>query len=125
VRLIFTISLLISLTLACIGDSCLVLSFSLNRSYIARTLCERKDEPGNTCQGCCLLRKQIENEDRNEQSPPTRNLKESDDFQPVPVDPPTVIYTPRTGDVIFTPLRFRIPLPPVRDIDHPPEASSV
>ena len=64
VRLILTISLLLSLTLACLSDCVVVLSFSLNRSYIAQNLCEKKDVPGNTCQGCCLLRKELQNEDR-------------------------------------------------------------
>jgi hypothetical protein len=125
VRLILTIPILLSLTLACLGDCLVVLSFSLNRSYIATTLCEKKDIPGNTCQGCCLLRKQLQNEDRKEQSPPARNLKEIDDFQPVPANPPATVRTPRTGSVLFTSLRFAIPLSPGRDIDHPPKISSL
>jgi hypothetical protein len=125
VRLILTISILLCLTLACLGDCVVVLSFSLNRSYIATNLCEKKDVPGNTCQGCCLLRKELQNEDRKEQSPPARNLKEFDDFQPVPAKPQTAIRTPRTGQLFFASLRFTIPLPPGRDIDHPPEISSL
>lgn len=125
VRLILTISLLLSLTLACLSDCVVVLSFSLNRSYIAQNLCEKKDVPGNTCQGCCLLRKELQNEDRKEQSPPARILKEFDDFQPVPAKPPTVIHTPRTGNVFFTSFKLTIPVPPVSDIDHPPEISSL
>jgi hypothetical protein len=125
VRLILTIPILLSLTLACLGDCLVVLSFSLNQSYIARNLCEKKDLPGNTCQGCCLLRKQLQNEDRKEQSPPARNLKEIGDFQPVPANSPTLIHTPRTGNVFFTSLRLTIPFPAGRDIDHPPEISSL
>jgi hypothetical protein len=125
VRLILAIATLLSVALACLGDCVVVLSFSLNRSYIAQNLCEKKDVPGNTCQGCCLLRKELQNEDRKEQSPPARNLKEFDDFQPVPAKPPTVIHTPRTGQLLFASLSFSIPFPPVSDIDHPPEISSL
>jgi hypothetical protein len=124
-KIVLAITILLSVTLACLGDCVVVLSFSLNRSYIAQTLCEKKDVPGNTCQGCCLLRKELQNEDRKEQSPPARNLKEFDDFQPVPTNPPTAVRTPRTGQVFFSSLRFTIPLPPGRDIDHPPEPSSL
>jgi hypothetical protein len=125
VRLILVIVTLLSLTLACLSDCVVVLSFSLNRSFIAGNLCEKKDEPGNTCQGCCLLRKQLANEDRKEQSPPARNLKEGNDLQPVLVDPPTSLRTPRTGEVHFTFLSPAIPLPSGRDIDHPPEIFSL
>ena len=124
-RLILTIPLLLCLTLACLGDCVVVLSFALNRSYIAQNLCEKKDVPGNTCQGCCLLRKELQNEDRKEQSPPARTLKEFDDFQPVPAGHPTAVLSPRTGQLSFASLSFSIPFPPGRDIDHPPEISSL
>ena len=120
-RLIFAILTLLSVTLACLSDCIVLFSFSLNRSYIANNLCEKKDVPGNTCQGCCLLRKELQNEDRKEQSPPARNLKEFDDFQPVPLNAPTTIHIPRTGQLFSASLSFLIPFPPGRDIDHPPE----
>ncbi|HTP13427.1 MAG TPA: hypothetical protein VMM37_07340 [Bacteroidota bacterium] len=123
VRLIFTLATLLSVAIACLSDCIVLVSFSLNRSYIARNLCEKKDEPGNTCQGCCLLRKELQNEDRKEQSPPARSLKEFDDFQPVPATPPVVMCTPWTGEVFFASLGFAIPLPLGKDIDHPPENS--
>jgi hypothetical protein len=125
VRLILAIPLLLCVTLASLSDCVVVCSFSLHQSYIARNLCEKKDVPGNTCQGCCLLRKELQNEDRKAQSLPARNLKEFDDFQPVPVKYPTAISSPRTGQLFFASLGFSIPFPPGRDIDHPPEISSL
>ena len=125
VRLILTLPLLLSVTLACLSDCVVVIGFSLNRSYIATNLCEKKDVPGNTCRGCCLLRKALQNEDRKAQSPPVRNLREFDDFQPVPANSPTTIRSPRTGKLSFASFSFSIPFPPGRDIDHPPEISSL
>ncbi len=122
-RLILTILLLVCVALACFSDCVILLSFSLNRSYIAKNLCEKKDQPGNTCQGFCLLRKQMKNEDRGEQSPPPRNLKEFDDFQPVPADPPLVLKAPRTGNEYFAGIDLAIPIPPAKNIDHPPNLS--
>ena len=125
VRHILAISAILSVALACLGDCVVVLSFSVNRSYIARNLCEKKDVPGNTCQGCCLLRKELQNEGRKEQSPPARNLKDLDDFQPVPANYPSAIRSPRTGQLSFASLSVPIPFPPGRDIAHPPEISSL
>ena len=125
VRLILTLPLFLCVTLACLSDCVVVIGFSLNRLYISTNLCEKKDVPGNTCRGCCLLRKELQNEDRKEQSPPARNLKELDDFQPVPVNPPIVHCPPRTVQLLSASLSSPIPFPPGRDIDHPPEVSSL
>ena len=125
VRLILTLPLFLCVTLACLSECVVVIGFSLNRSYISENLCEKKDVPGNTCRGCCLLRKELQNEDRKEQSPPARNLKEFDDFQPVPANYPAAIRSPRIGKLSFASLSFFTPFPPGRDIDHPPEISSL
>ena len=125
VRLILTFPLLICVTLACLSDCVVVIGFYVNRSYIATNLCEKKDVPGNTCRGCCLLRKELQNEDRKAQSPPARNLKEFGDFQPVPVHPPIVYCPPRSGQLLFASLSSPVSFPPGRDIDHPPEVSSL
>jgi hypothetical protein len=122
-RCILTVSLLLFVTFACLGDCVELLFFSLNRSYIARNICEKKDEPGNSCQGCCLLRKQLEQEDRKEQSPPPRTQREIDDFQPVPATFPMIIRAPLSGGMMFSSLTFLIAPPPGKNIDHPPEVS--
>ncbi|HUI63542.1 MAG TPA: hypothetical protein VL126_01780 [Bacteroidota bacterium] len=70
-----------------------------------------------------MLRKQMEKEDRKEESPPARSLKEFDDFQPVPANPPVIIRAPQTGEAVFASLSIIIPLPSAKDIDHPPEVS--
>ncbi|HMK38963.1 MAG TPA: hypothetical protein VK569_06455 [Bacteroidota bacterium] len=122
-RLVLSIPLLLCLTLACLNDCVVLLSFYINRPYIARNLCEKRDEPGNSCQGCCLLRKQLQNDERREQSPPARNLKEFDDFQPVPAELRTSIPAPGAGEMVFASLAFAIPPPRGGIIDHPPEFS--
>jgi hypothetical protein len=43
-----------------------VLQFQRNQSEIAKTLCVKKEVEGNTCQGKCHLKKQLEKLDTNE-----------------------------------------------------------
>jgi hypothetical protein len=125
VRLILTIPIILCLTLACLSDCVVVLSFTLNRPFIAKNLCEKRYQPGNACQGCCLLRRQMENEDRKDQPLSPKSLKEGDDFQPVPANSTTDVQAPRTGRASFPVPKFNIPVPPSRGIDHPPEVSSL
>jgi len=53
-------------------------SFRLNRKEIAKTLCVKKDEPTNCCQGSCHLKKQLQAEEKKEQSPssPVKSIKQ-------------------------------------------------
>jgi hypothetical protein len=125
VRLILTILLLFSLTLACLGDCLLLVSFSLNRSFIARNLCEKKDVPRNSCQGCCQLRKQLNREERKAESLPAKNVKEFDEIQLVPASSPADIRAPRNGEMSFPPNSFAASSLLGSDIDHPPEISPV
>jgi hypothetical protein len=123
VRLALTITLILCLTIACLSEFLVVLSFSLNHAFIAKNLCENREEPGNACQGCCLLRKQLANEERKEQSPPAKNPTESFSFQAIPLDAAVRLFRPREGEAIFIAQPNTVPSPPGRDIDHPPETS--
>ena len=121
VRIALTIFILIVLGLACI-DNCLVaLSFTVNRAYIAKNICEQRSIPGNACQGCCYMRKLQKNEDQKEQAPPAREMNESLSLVAVAAPPQCVVSAPPSGAVFFPAECTPLPLPPGQDIDHPPE----
>jgi len=49
------------------------LNYAINKNYIAKNLCVKKDIPNNTCNGKCHLKKQIkQNQDNN--NPENTNL---------------------------------------------------
>jgi len=52
----------------------ILVNFELNRERIAKTLCVKKAERGNCCQGSCHLKKQLQAEEKKEQAP-ARNPK--------------------------------------------------
>jgi len=55
--------------------------FKLNQEYIATNLCVEKDQQINTCQGCCLLKKQLEkNNDQDQTNPNQKEQKLIIDF---------------------------------------------
>jgi hypothetical protein len=51
-----------------------VLSFKLNRDYIAKNLCENRYRPKLNCKGNCVLMKKLREEEKKEQNAPA-NLK--------------------------------------------------
>ena len=55
------ISIFISflLFLPAISNLFVVISFKINQDYIAKTLCEKKEEKENTCNGQCHLKKEL------------------------------------------------------------------
>jgi len=120
VRLILTIVTIFCLTLACFRDCVILFSFSLFRPYIAKNLCEQRDLPGNTCQGCCQLKKQLGSDESTDRKPPAGLPKESEDLQPITLSSALLLHTQWLGQAVSSSDRVEIPLPLGEDIDHPP-----
>lgn len=54
----------------------IVVSFKINQDTIAKTLCVKKEIKGNTCQGKCHLKKQLDKADEEEQKQTPTSSKE-------------------------------------------------
>jgi hypothetical protein len=54
----------------------MVVSFMLNQRTIATTLCENRSNPNSSCHGKCFLRKQLANEERQENTALGNSAKE-------------------------------------------------
>jgi hypothetical protein len=87
-----TLILLTCLVVSSISkDTLTFLSFKLNRDYIAKNLCEKKDEANNSCCGSCYLKKKLtenHNKDVKGPIPPSKNKTEPlfDKFNRVHID---------------------------------------
>jgi hypothetical protein len=69
--------LLLVLMLAQTFSKCwMVVSFVLNQRTIATTLCENRSNPNSSCHGKCYLRKQLANEERQENAALGNSAKE-------------------------------------------------
>jgi hypothetical protein len=62
------------------GKFLILVNFELNRAYITKNLCVKKEDPNNCCKGKCYLKKQIEQEEKKEESPST-SLKDKEEIQ--------------------------------------------
>lgn len=47
----------------------ILLNFQVNRDYIAKNLCVKKNEVNNCCKGKCQLQKQLEKDEKKHSSP--------------------------------------------------------
>lgn len=59
----------------------ILVNYEINKDYISHNLCENKDKPQMHCEGKCHLRKQLEKEKQQEQTPPFQNLKDKNEVQ--------------------------------------------
>lgn len=59
--------------IATMQDSFTLLVFKINQDYIAKNLCVQKEVENNTCQGCCHLKKQMEQQNEQEKSNPNQS----------------------------------------------------
>jgi hypothetical protein len=58
------------------GKTMLLLSFEMNRDFIAKELCVKKDIPDNCCKGSCQLTREMkEQDDRESKSFPSLQVK--------------------------------------------------
>lgn len=96
-------------------------NFELNRDYIAKNICVKKDIPDNSCKGSCHLKKQLDEEEKKEETP-VRNLKEVKEFQ---------VFCQQRSPFEFinflsiqsssTPYQFSELTPPSFSVFHPPK----
>lgn len=57
------------------------LNFQLNKEYIAKNLCIKKNERNNCCKGKCHLKKQLIEDDKKEKSSSSSTIKEVKEVQ--------------------------------------------
>ncbi|MGZ4043471.1 MAG: hypothetical protein ACXVO9_09730 [Bacteroidia bacterium] len=51
----------------------IVINYERNKVYIAENLCVNRDEPESCCEGKCELKKQLDQDDKNEAIPDSPN----------------------------------------------------
>lgn len=68
---LISILLVLSFLTQNISKLIIVINFRINQEYIAKNLCEKKDEVDNCCHGKCELKKELAEEDKKENLPAT------------------------------------------------------
>jgi hypothetical protein len=121
VKSVLSILTVIALTFGSLRECVVILSFEVNRPFIAQYLCEKRQKPGNTCQGSCQLCKQLNNDDRKDHNPLSQNVRELDDLQPVPLAGTFSLFIPGPTRVPGPGSAATIPDPRADQIDHPPK----
>jgi hypothetical protein len=76
-----SILILTGLTLQNFSGLIIYFNFKINQEVISKTLCVKKDEPDNCCQGKCQLKKELIEENKKENQSAARNNKEKKEIR--------------------------------------------
>jgi hypothetical protein len=80
-RYFFVILVIAGVLIQNISKTFIVLNFQINREYVAKNLCEKKEVENNCCQGSCHLKKELKKEEKKEQVPGASLLKDKSETQ--------------------------------------------
>ena len=120
-KYVFIIIVLLGVVLQNFSKLIIYANFGLNREYIAKTFCEKKDEPDNCCKGKCHLKKQLDKEDNKEQSKGTP-VKEGTEVQLFSEKHSKLfLFKPNSGIEINTVYVLAFSETILRPIFHPPK----
>lgn len=72
--------LLVSMVLQGINRGLVYVQFQLNREYIAKNLCVKKEVKNNCCQGSCQLSKKLGEDSQTKNTSPNSSLKVAKEF---------------------------------------------
>jgi len=75
VKNFITLFLITAFALQNFSKLALAFSYEINKEYIAKTLCENRAAPEKKCNGKCQLKKDMKEEERN-QNIPSKQVKE-------------------------------------------------
>lgn len=75
IRQLLTYTLIVSLLLQLFSREVIVMSFQLNRDYIAKTLCENRSRPALHCNGKCYLAKRLKTRQAREDQQTTERVQ--------------------------------------------------
>ena len=68
---LFHITMIILLLIQPISKLWIIVSYQLNKAYIAKELCVNKDKPAKCCEGKCYLNSQLAYAEEQEEKSPT------------------------------------------------------
>src|SRR4051812_46679306 len=71
-----SILFIFSLLLSSLSSSVIYIYYLTNKNYFAQILCENKANPQMHCNGHCHLKKQLDQQQKKEQSAPVGNVKD-------------------------------------------------
>lgn len=86
-RKLVTAIIILSLVVQGSGRLFILINFKIHQAYIARYLCENRNNPKAKCDGMCHLKKELkkDEEQKREQQPPNVHLRDQQLFLPVRV----------------------------------------
>ncbi|QHS60675.1 hypothetical protein [Chitinophaga agri] len=119
-RYLFAIIVLCGLLLQNFSQVIIMVKYKIDQAYIASVLCENRDKPDMHCNGKCYLRKQLKQDEQQQQNGTTAKEKYEvsyinvlQEFNFAPIAPAVDLLVHYQDPALHTPLI---------SIFHPPQA---
>ncbi|WP_148230693.1 hypothetical protein [Chitinophaga pinensis] len=110
-RYLFAITVLFGLLLQNFSQLVIMVKYKIDQAYIASVLCENRDKPDMHCNGKCYLRKQLKQDEQQQQNGSTGKEKYEVtyidallEFNFAPIAPSTDLFVYYQDPAIHTPL---------------------
>ncbi|MCE9538498.1 MAG: hypothetical protein K8R85_04665 [Bacteroidetes bacterium] len=115
-----SILLLTGILLQTFSKVVIFVNYEINKEYITKKYCENKNKPKMHCNGKCHMVKQLNEEDKKENSP-LNNLKEKFEVQLFSQDRKTTLFEIYlTGENTFSAFQLSKTSNPSFSVFHPP-----
>lgn len=100
----------------------ILVDFQLNRDFISKNICIKKDQADNCCKGSCQLKNKLKEADKKEQNTPASNQKQVKEFQLYfqQFSPDNIASTFSVAEA-FRPFQFPEINSPSFSVFHPPQ----
>lgn len=113
--------LVLTLLLQSFSKLLIMADFEANREFIAQNLCVQKEIKNNCCQGSCHLKKELEKDERKQDSPTSKKQKELNESQLCQVQTAAIFsLTVVTSASTYADFQQWHPEAPAHSIFHPP-----
>ena len=120
-KYLFVILVGVGIFLQSFSKMIILVNFQINKDYISKNLCVQKEVKNNCCKGNCHLKKQLQEEEKKEQSPAS-SLKDVKEFQMFCQNNSSFQFqSSLLLERDFTPFKSLTTSPPSFCIFHPPK----
>jgi hypothetical protein len=119
-KALIAILLLAGILLQTSAKLAIIINFEANREYIAKNLCEKKDEPDSCCKGSCQLNRSLEDEEKQESPDPGADIKEKFETLTCTLNDKDQLFVYETSIAFVEYYRLKKPVNLSNSVFHPP-----
>ncbi len=117
---LFSILMLSAIVMQTLSTLLIIANYEINKNYITQTFCENKNKPQMHCNGQCHLNKQLQKQEKNENTP-VNPIKDKNEIQLFCQWKDFLFADSETEKNNYSPYLEKEITPPLSSAFHPPK----